>query len=66
MVEFGEYDRSTFRKRFESYNDGMGGKAMPWAVIPGMIIAQYVAKLAVVLLDTPLFYLGASLLGGGE
>lgn len=38
-----------------------GGSVTPWAVIPGMIAAQYTVKLAVAVLDTPLFYLGSAL-----
>lgn len=35
-----------------------GGEPTAWAVIPSLIVGQYVVKLALVGLDTPLFYLG--------
>lgn len=35
----------------------MGGTTTPLAVIPGMIVGQYVVKLVVAVLDTPIFYL---------
>lgn len=40
----------------------LGGEITPWAVIPGLIGAQYVMKLLIVGLDTPIFYLGSALL----
>lgn len=39
-----------------------GGSAMAWSAAGALVIAQYVVKLAVVGLDTPLFYLGSVLL----
>lgn len=42
----------------------LGGSVTPLAALPGMIIGQYVAKLIIAGLDTPVFYAITKLVGG--
>lgn len=44
----------------------LGGEITPFAAIPALIGAQYALKLVVLLLDTPLFYLGATVLDSSD
>ena len=41
----------------------LGGTFIPWSLIPGTILGQYIIKVVIALLDTPFVYLGVYLVG---